>query len=237
MCTVSWLRDDEGYQVLFNRDEKKTRRPGLPPQVHERDGVRYLAPLDRDFGGSWVATNEYGVTVCLLNGKAVNGKAVRSRGQLVVDSASLTSAPQVAARVGATALGEFAPFTLATLDTGGTTIVLEWDGRGLLHHENADQRSPLISSSFEPELVRDERHRLLRQMSAGGRLDTSVLFAFHQSHGPAPGPYSPCMHRDDAETVSFCWVTVNAREVRQFYAPGSPCQWRPGGSQQLRRAA
>jgi len=47
MCTVSWIHDSDGYEVLCNRDEKLTRQPALPPQIRERDGIRYLAPVDR----------------------------------------------------------------------------------------------------------------------------------------------------------------------------------------------
>jgi len=32
------------------------------------------------------------------------------------------------------------------------------------------------------------------------------------------------MHRDDAHTVSFTQIDVDAREVRMAYAPDSPCR-------------
>ena len=50
MCTVSWSRNDRGYHLLVNRDEKRTRGAAFAPQVMERGGVRYIAPIDRDFG-------------------------------------------------------------------------------------------------------------------------------------------------------------------------------------------
>ncbi len=67
MCTVSWLADHDGYCLLFNRDEKRTRGVAQPPQIYLRDQVRFVAPIGADGGGTWLASNEYGVTICLLN--------------------------------------------------------------------------------------------------------------------------------------------------------------------------
>ena len=46
---------------------------------------------------------------------------------------------------------------------------------------------------------------------------------YHASHHPSSGPYSPCMHRPDAETVSFSQIEVTPRRVRFHYVPHSPC--------------
>ncbi|NIP92410.1 MAG: hypothetical protein GWO24_02620, partial [Akkermansiaceae bacterium] len=68
MCTLTWWRGTAGsYEVFFNRDEKRTRSIADPPRVHERDGVRFLAPLDPDGGGTWMLANDRGLLVCLLN--------------------------------------------------------------------------------------------------------------------------------------------------------------------------
>ncbi len=92
MCTVSWVHEDRGYQLFSNRDEKLTRGVANDPQLLCRDGVRFLAPIDGDFGGTWIAANEFGVSVCLLNGAAKSHRAGdshhRSRGQIVLDLAS-----------------------------------------------------------------------------------------------------------------------------------------------------
>ncbi len=69
MCTVSWLHDEiGGYQILCNRDEKYTRGRASAPRIETRNGMRYLAPIDSDSGGTWILTNELGITLCLLNG-------------------------------------------------------------------------------------------------------------------------------------------------------------------------
>src|SRR6516164_3683599 len=129
MCTVTWLREDGGYHLFCNRDEKLTRQPALPPRLGVREGVRYLAPIDGDFGGTWIATNEFGVSLCLLNGTSGPRPAVvRSRGLLVLDLASSRSLTEVANSIGGGDLSLYAPFTLTALSHSEPAMVIEWNG-------------------------------------------------------------------------------------------------------------
>jgi hypothetical protein len=45
----------------------------------------------------------------------------------------------------------------------------------------------------------------------------------HQNHGAAAGPFSICVHRDDAATLSYTEVEVTSRELVMRYRPGQPC--------------
>ena len=54
MCTASWLQQDGGFQLLCNRDEKRTRVAAVAPAAEWIDGVRVLAPRDEQGGGAWV---------------------------------------------------------------------------------------------------------------------------------------------------------------------------------------
>src|SRR3954471_23954622 len=87
MCTVSWIHDNGGYQLFCNRDEKLSRSPALPPKIRQREGVRYVAPADGDFGGAWIGTNQFGISICLLNGTPcgieTRSGGMRSRGLLL----------------------------------------------------------------------------------------------------------------------------------------------------------
>ena len=67
MCTLSWLPVPGGYSLFFNRDESPLRGPEVPAAVHRWDDVTLVAPLDSDQGGTWIAANEFGVTVAVLN--------------------------------------------------------------------------------------------------------------------------------------------------------------------------
>jgi hypothetical protein len=235
MCTVSWLHHDTGYQLLFNRDERNTRKVATAPEHHTRNGVQFIAPLDGDHGGTWIATNEFGLTLALLNGLRPVKPAPRSRGHLVMDLAASSSAAEVASRIGQVDLDSFAPFKLAALQPGHPAALFEWDWIELTASMDAEPRMPLTSSSFDPEGVRSFRQKEFQRLQAGNKLRAETLFAFHQSHGTEPSAYSTCMHRPDASTVSFTWVDVTEQDVRFFYSPSAPCQWAPGETLELPR--
>ena len=226
MCTVSWVLEDEGYQLLCNRDEKLSRAPALGPQVQVRDGVRFIAPVDGDVGGTWIGVNEFGVALAMLNGPPKIGAVPprTSRGLLALDLLSATCQDETSERLRRRHLSAFAPFTLAVLQPGvQNALVLEWDGDELAR--STEPRAPLVSSSFDQTGVESSRRReFARIVGAAGRLDAGVLSAFHQSHSQGPSAHSPCMHRPDAETVSFTRVRVTDSEVTMFYTPAAPCR-------------
>ena len=112
MCTVSWAHQPGGYHLLCNRDEKRTRGAAFAPRVREIGGVRYVAPIDPDGGGTWLATNEHGVSLCLLNGEPGFESAGprRSRGGLILELAWAPSAGECALWTSHLDLKLFLPF-------------------------------------------------------------------------------------------------------------------------------
>jgi hypothetical protein len=231
MCTVSWIHDNDGYQLFFNRDEKRTRKKAMMPRLAVRDGVRFLAPVDGDFGGTWIATNEFGVSVCLLNGTNLTRsggcqpRTARSRGLLLLDLISSSSVAAVVERIRQAELAAFAPLTLAFLETGKPTALVEWNGWQKTFVSQSDACFMLTSSSFDTEEVRKRRQQEFHGLSASGAPGDAALFiTFHQSHSPHRSAYSVCMHRPDAETVSFSRVRVSPVQTNFFYTPAAPCE-------------
>lgn len=240
MCTLSWVRGEAGYELFFNRDERRTRGSELAPELLERDGVRFLAPRDADFGGTWIAANERGLTLCLLNGDAaeLGHGTFESRGQLVLELAGCTDGREVVARMTPAQAARFRPFLLVALDPRREAVAAEWNGRELALDEHAEARMPVISSSFAEAAVRARRAASFRQRQvAGGPLAAAALRAIHASHDGGPSAYSVCMHRDDAETKSFTRVRVEPAHVELEYTPGAPCRTAPMPSFDLDRRA
>lgn len=233
MCTVSWLHEGGGYQLLCNRDEKKTRGIARPPRIERRDGVAFIAPLDADFSGTWLTTNEFGLTFCLVNG--IGPRGTESRGHLVLALATSASLRDAEWHLRSMDIEPFGAFQVVALSPAGV-FVASYDGAGEIAIGSNAAPMPLVSSSFEPEAVCAARRRAFnKQVERAGCLDANVLFNFHESHGGRPSAYSACMHRADAETVSFSWIHVDTHSAEFFYTPGSPCQWLPGETHRLSR--
>ena len=50
------------------------------------------------------------------------------------------------------------------------------------------------------------------------------LRRLHRSHAPACGPFSTCMHRTDAATVSYAEISVSIGLATMRHSPGSLCE-------------
>jgi hypothetical protein len=228
MCTVSWLHQDDGFQLFCNRDEKKARPVARGPEVIVSGGVRFIAPLDHA-GGTWIAVNHYGLSLCLLNGSGLRSEKrkvpAKSRGHIIMELASATGVAEAYDRYWQTPLIDFAPFRLVLLERGRTAVVA-WDGasRSIVPRDIALLSSSSVDDAGARRARVREFHRLRRRYSAHlpeGHLE------FHRSHNSKANAYSPCMHRPDTETVSFSLVQVSGSEVVVHYSPASPCRQYP----------
>jgi len=229
---LTWHDEPGGYRMFFNRDERRERKPATPPAVLRRGDTRFVAPLDGDFGGTWIAVNEFGLSVCLLNGFPPAGAvAVRdrsdytSRGHLTLTLIESPTAARVAGRLREIELEPYRPFVLFVIEPGAGGVLAEWSGSSLQISDGRPPRQPIVSSSFFTEEVRRNRVAVFgRLRERSGALSPQALhLKYHRSHLPDRGPHSPCMHRPDASTVSFAHIHVTETAVCFDYVPGSPC--------------
>lgn len=242
MCTVSWTRNPDSFELLCNRDEQRTRQLALEPRVEKQRGVRNLAPIDGDRGGTWLCANEFGIVICLLNGACLSGsgEAVAmtdgtiSRGLIPLELADVGSSTIALQRLNALDLSRYAPFTLVVADPDLPVAVAEWTGAELALMPYGDPFLPLISSSVEAAEVRARRRAEFASQVREGR-DSAALRRFHESHQYGLSAYSPCMHRPDAETVSHSVVEVTDQLIEFRYSPGSPCRAVPAAVRTLER--
>jgi hypothetical protein len=120
-------------------------------------------------------------------------------------------------------LAEFASFQLLVLEPGRRAAVFQWTepSKGIA----VDPPGLLASSSIDAVGVRLARSAQFRALPHP--LTPETLRDFHRSHGSEPSAYSPCMHRRDAQTVSFTSIHVANGIVRMQYRPGLPCESNP----------
>jgi len=217
MCTLTWrLADEGGYDLFFNRDERKSRQPeGAPREGVTAEGVSYLAPVDGDHGGTWLLLNAHGLTLALLNyyPRGVVETGVASRGKLPFLCASCASVDEVASALRVVPLNGYAPFHLVVVSARRVAVHFRWDG-GALNEALAEVF--VTSSSFEPERV--QALRKARFAAWPGRT-ADALTQFQHQHDPEAGAESVCMHRPDACTRSVCTIRVRPTSRELQYQP------------------
>jgi len=227
MCTVSWLRQEDGYVLYCNRDERRTRKPALGPRAAILNGVCNVAPVDQDQGGSWIGVNEFGLSLCLLNryqDSPATDINYNSRGWLVRSLLDCKDTETVIEGVQTCDLKCFRPFTLAVLSADKPAARVNWTGHDCLIRADAEAEMPLTSSSFDDSSVNKlRREQLTKLISETGRLDAEALKQFHSAHLPERGPMSVCMHRLDACTVSLSMIRVEHKSIEFLYHPAAPC--------------
>jgi uncharacterized protein with NRDE domain len=229
MCTVTWLREADGYVLFCNRDERHTRRPALGPRASVLRGVSFIAPADGDHGGSWIGVNEFGLTLCLLNRygdpEPATDQPLISRGLLLTELLDCHDDRELIERLAEFQLNRFRAFTLLVLSRGADAVLTHWTGREFEINTNAEALVPLTSTSLnEPGIAATRRAQYEQLKLAKPKLSIAELQQFHRSHFPERGPYSVCMHREGAATVSLSIVNVRKEQITFSYAPGPPCR-------------
>ncbi len=221
MCTVTWQTQPGGYRLLFNRDEKHSRPPALPPQRIERDGWVALMPIDAKAGGSWLSVNARGLSFCLINNygaeQVAHSDRAPSHGRLAAELVQAETPEQARALLLGMQPESFNPFDFFIFDALGNPRQISWDGRAII--ESVPALPYAFSAGFDTPGVTRVRGALHDQWLAEGR----DLLDYHRSHLPQRGSHSVCMHRQDAGTQSLSAVQVTVDQVCFTYWPGPPC--------------
>lgn len=213
----------------MNRDERRTRAPGLPPRQTLRSGVTVLSPVDGDAQGTWISVNHFGHTLALLNRYEDSphdpaGSYV-SRGRLVSDLAPLPGPQATDATLGSLDLSAYRPFTLASIAPDLPTHLFDWNGAELIRSSVSTPGLIRASSGSDQAAAEQARQEVFREAECRfGGLTGEIIRDLHRSHLPARGAKSICMHRDETVTVSCSLVTVSKSEMSFLYISGSPCE-------------
>jgi hypothetical protein len=211
----------------MNRDELRTRGPEVPPEVRSASGTAWIGPLDSDAGGTWIGTNEYGVTACLLNAYFPVGAApeaiqqgARSRGVIIPELLAHTSRRECEAWLyDALDPKQYAGFMLLLVTADACTQFL-WRGHGALQaipHEN--EWTCLTSSFIDASDAELWRYAAFRAWLANGAEERARLPLFHLQREPGRESLSTLMERDYSITRSITQVEADADTTRVRYWP------------------
>src|SRR6266516_2187167 len=227
MCTISFVPKLRGFYLAMNRDEKFTRSTALPPAIVDLADRRAIFPREPE-GGTCISANDAAVCLALINWHRVAREPkhdVVSRGQVVRALASKSGADEIADRVGKLPLRKLRPFRLiAIVPSERHVIEWRWNLERLTMRDHQWQRQHWFSSGLDEERAELERQRICD--AAQDRQSTRSLRwlrQLHRSHAPKRGPFSICMHRPDATTVSYTEVAVSRQRATMRYKPGPSC--------------
>lgn len=221
-----------GYCLAMNRDEKIVRPQGLPPKLRLVSKRRVICPSEPS-GGTWIALNDLGVSLALINWYSVTARVEHSpisRGEVVKATCVADNARAMGMILSGLPLDRINPFRLIAISPGlGQITECRWDLKKLELKKCAWQPQQWISSGFDEPAAQRTRsqtfQQALEQKSVGG---LSWLRRLHRSHAPGKGPFSTCMHRSDAATVSYTEASVFACKGTLRHCLGAPCgnpQW------------
>jgi hypothetical protein len=227
MCTVIFSPRRGGFALGMNRDEQISRETAFPPARHQVGGRQAIFPHEKS-GGTWIGINDAGVCLALINWYSVPARVGQnpiSRGKVVASLLSAVTTNAVDEMIAKLALKRMNPFRLIGIFRDEKKVMeWRWDRKKLARKTYGWNYGIWISSGFDEPGAQKTRKKVFTKalpQSSSGSLQW--LRRLHRSHQLERGPYSICMHRDDAATVSYTEVTMTAHEGTLRYQAGSPC--------------
>jgi len=224
MCTLSFAPSLEGFHLLMNRDEQRSRPAPLPPKKLSCGTLSAIYPSEVS-GGTWIGINEHGLTLALINWYStpqLQGTPAFSRGAIIPKLLAMDSVSTVEEELHHLPLARLSPFRLILVSSQDQS----------LHEFRSDTvtcqkvsfpwaRAHWFSSGFEETKAMRNREQTCALES--GLDSLALLRNLHSSHTPEKGPFSICMHREDACTISFTEISAANEQASMSYYHSSPC--------------
>jgi len=220
MCTVTYIPKGEAQYILtHNRDEM----PERSPQQVTRDQIeehRLIFPREPSKGGTWIASSDQDLTICILNGAFVSHERTppyrRSRGLVALDFFSYSKASAFVDRY---RFEGIEPFTMLICE-GPQLHELRWDGKKA-HLNELDTQKPHIWSSaplYKPEVhrKREQWFDVWRQLHPQPELEE--ILDFHHNAGEGDPRTDVIMKRSEHfRTVSVTNVIRSEKKIDMKY--------------------
>lgn len=230
MCTLTVVPLPAGrVRVAFNRDESRTRPPGLPPARRRVGGRDAVLPTDPASGGTWLAVNDAGLVLAVLNATPPDPGPrpvpARSRGAIIPALLGYGSVAAALAELDrAVRYPDFAPFRLVFAG-GGLVADVRWDGRGPMVASRLLGGRPVLftSSGLGDHVVEGVRRELFEGAFAGPADGwEAAQDEFHRHRWPDRPYLSVNMDRADARTVSHAVIDLADAGATVTYHPDAP---------------
>lgn len=229
MCTLTVVPlPDRRVRVAFNRDERPTR-PSRPPARFIVGAREAVFPTDGPSGGTWLAVNDAGLTLAVLNVTPPKPHApfapARSRGALIPTVAGCDAPADALAELERVIeYRAFAPFRLVLVGHGVLAEV-RWNGAEPMVTSRLLGGTPRLftSSGLGDHLVEGVRRELFDGHFAGPPDGwEAAQDDFHRHRRPDRAHLSVNMERGTARTVSHAVISVSDDGAVFEYHPAAP---------------
>ena len=226
MCTVSVIKLPGLLRLVANRDERRTRPAALPPSLTRAGDLRVLAPTDPSSHGTWIACNDLGLAIALLNINPPDAAAhvpPRSRGGIIPGLIRSHSLDEVAALAAAIDRDQYAPFRLVAVHAGDEHVLVIPAPAGQGPRPSLSVPQMFTSSGLGDHRVEGPRRQLFEELvTSGGHGDVrDRQDRFHVHRWRDRLDVSVHMSRDDAWTVSRTVVEIDDERIVMSYAAES----------------
>jgi hypothetical protein len=227
MCSLSFIPRSNGYLLAMNRDERLSREVALPATVSNIGNHFALFPYESS-GGTWIGANDSGVALALLNRNVEEGSSrkLKSRGRVIPQLLVAGTAGELQTAVRRLDLIGTLPFKLVAFIPDERTIIeWNWDATQLRSIIHPWTHGHWFSSGLSDSTAARKRGAVCQAAWKRARPGTLTwLRQLHRSHRPTRGAFSICVHREDAQTVSYTELSCGERLLKLRYRPGPPCQ-------------
>jgi Transport and Golgi organisation 2 len=223
MCTVSVISVPGLLRLVSNRDEQRSRPAALPPTLTRAGDLQVLSPTDPTSRGTWIACNQLGLTIALLNvnpPEGAGGVPPRSRGGIIPMLIRGRSLGDVAKLAAAIDHEEFAPFRLVAIHPGENEVLEVAPVSGSVRRLPLTMPQMFTSSGLGDHHVEGPRRQLFeRTVLAGGSGELRARQdRFHAHRWRDSLAVSVHMSRADAWTVSRTAIEIGGAEILMSYA-------------------
>jgi len=214
--------------MACSRDESHGRAAAQPPTSCVINGRRVLMPIDPSSGGTWVAVNDAGLALTLLNYNLPDPPAgrTRSRGEVIPSLMGCATAKEVLDLLPSIDAHEMMPFRLVLCDGHGVFFWRSTEPAMLTEGViGVPFWSPemFTSSGLGDHLVEPPRRALFDGwFGSDPAVYEARQLAFHQHRWDDRPHLSVAMSREDARTVSYTTVEVTPDAVTMRYHPDRP---------------
>jgi len=219
----TWIAVNDAGVCLALINWHRIAEPASGGQLLPKKGNR---PDAIEARSSW-ATQPVETTGCPSGAERVEREPshdIISRGQVVSALAGKSCADEIANGVMNLLLRKLRPFRLIAI-VPSKRLVTEWrwNLECLTMRNHEWQRQHWFSSGLDEQRAELERQRVCDAANNGQLESMRWLRPLHRSHMPKRGPFSICMHRPDAVTVSYTEVAVSGKRATMRYKQGPCC--------------